>query len=395
MGPRPRRGRGARARALRGARGADRRQARQPDARPARRPDPDARRRIDERDDRPSLQALERRRPRHASCASPTPTRRCCATSPSAASRPGDDFEVVEKQPFDGPLFARFGDEVHVLGGALARAMRVERCEPRRRPHGDVRPSAPSALQRVRASGRGLRACCRCSARRSSPASPTSTPATSPRTSPAARSTATCCCGCSLAANLMAMLIQNLSAKIGIATGRNLPELCREHFPRPVTCGLWVQAELIAMATDLAEFVGAAIALNLLFGVPLFAAGPDDRRRRVRRSSRCRPAATAASSSRSPGCSASSCSASSTTRCGSASTPARRAERLRARASTGTDSRAARHRHPRRDGDAARDLPALGADAGPHPAARRRRAPRAAALPAHRRDDRDGRSPAS
>ena len=76
-----------------------------------------------------------------------------------------------------------------------------------------------------------------------------------------------------LAANLMAMLIQYLSAKVGIATGRNLPELCREHFPRPVTCGLWVQAELIAMATDLAEFVGAAIALNLLFGMPLLPAG--------------------------------------------------------------------------------------------------------------------------
>ena len=55
-----------------------------------------------------------------------------------------------------------------------------------------------------------------------------------------------------LAANLMAMLIQYLSAKVGIATGRNLPELCREHFPRPVSLGLWVQAELIAMATDLA-----------------------------------------------------------------------------------------------------------------------------------------------
>jgi manganese transport protein len=76
-----------------------------------------------------------------------------------------------------------------------------------------------------------------------------------------------------LAANFMAMLIQNLSAKIGIATGKNLPELCREHFPRPVTVGLWIQAELIAMATDLAEFVGAAIALNLLFGVPMFHAG--------------------------------------------------------------------------------------------------------------------------
>ena len=76
-----------------------------------------------------------------------------------------------------------------------------------------------------------------------------------------------------LAANLMAMLIQSLSAKVGLATGRNLPELCREHFPRRVSWGLWAQAELIAMATDLAEFIGAAIALNLLFGVPLFAAG--------------------------------------------------------------------------------------------------------------------------
>jgi manganese transport protein len=74
-------------------------------------------------------------------------------------------------------------------------------------------------------------------------------------------------------ANLMAMLVQYLSAKIGIATGRNLPELCREHFSKPVTFGLWVQAEIVAIATDLAEFVGAAIALNLLFGVPPFAAG--------------------------------------------------------------------------------------------------------------------------
>jgi manganese transport protein len=76
-----------------------------------------------------------------------------------------------------------------------------------------------------------------------------------------------------IAANLMAMLVQYLSAKVGVATGRSLPELCRDAFPRPVTWGLWVQAEIIAIATDLAEFVGAAIALNLLFGVPPFAAG--------------------------------------------------------------------------------------------------------------------------
>jgi manganese transport protein len=76
-----------------------------------------------------------------------------------------------------------------------------------------------------------------------------------------------------LVSNLMAMLIQSMSAKLGIATGKNLPEVCRLRFPRPVTLGLWVQAEIIAMATDLAEFIGAALALNLLFGIPLFPAG--------------------------------------------------------------------------------------------------------------------------
>ena len=76
-----------------------------------------------------------------------------------------------------------------------------------------------------------------------------------------------------VAANVMAMLIQTLSAKLGIATGRNLPEVCREQLSRRASFGLWIQAELIAMATDLAEFVGAAVGLNLLFGIPLFAAG--------------------------------------------------------------------------------------------------------------------------
>ncbi|MFL6119941.1 Nramp family divalent metal transporter, partial [Actinophytocola sp.] len=73
-------------------------------------------------------------------------------------------------------------------------------------------------------------------------------------------------------ASLMAMFVQYLSAKLGIVTGRNLPELCREHCPRPVTGLLWAQAELVTMATDLAEFVGAAVALNLLFGIPLLPA---------------------------------------------------------------------------------------------------------------------------
>jgi manganese transport protein len=72
-----------------------------------------------------------------------------------------------------------------------------------------------------------------------------------------------------IAANLMAMVIQSLSAKLGLVTGRNLPELCRDHLPKPVARGLWVQAELVAMATDLAEIIGGALALALLFGVPL------------------------------------------------------------------------------------------------------------------------------
>ena len=75
-----------------------------------------------------------------------------------------------------------------------------------------------------------------------------------------------------LLANLIAMLFQALSAKLGIVTGRNLAELCREHFPRPAVWAMWVVSEIAAMATDLAEFLGAAIGLSLLFHMPLLAA---------------------------------------------------------------------------------------------------------------------------
>jgi manganese transport protein len=75
-----------------------------------------------------------------------------------------------------------------------------------------------------------------------------------------------------VASNLMAMLIQTLSAKLGIATGRNLAEVCRDEFSRPVAIGLWLQAEAIAIATDLAEFLGAALGMHLLFGIGLFPA---------------------------------------------------------------------------------------------------------------------------
>ena len=74
-------------------------------------------------------------------------------------------------------------------------------------------------------------------------------------------------------ASLMAMLVQYLTSKAGLATGRSLPELCRERFGRRANVLLWLQAEAVAMATDLAEFVGAAVGINLLFGVPLLPAG--------------------------------------------------------------------------------------------------------------------------
>ena len=110
LGPRPRRGRGARARAVRGARGADRPQARQPDRTirtGTRSP------RATSHSTRVTPQSMQCARARGVaarSCASPTPTPRCCATSPSAGSRPGDTFEIVGKQPFGGPVSARFGD---------------------------------------------------------------------------------------------------------------------------------------------------------------------------------------------------------------------------------------------------------------------------------------------
>ncbi|MCW2946860.1 MAG: Mn2+/Fe2+ transporter, family [Actinoallomurus sp.] len=76
-----------------------------------------------------------------------------------------------------------------------------------------------------------------------------------------------------VAANLTGMLLQYLSAKLGVATGRSLAEVCRERYPRPVVWGLWVQGEVVAIMTDLAEFVGGAVALSLLFGWSLPAGG--------------------------------------------------------------------------------------------------------------------------
>jgi manganese transport protein len=74
-----------------------------------------------------------------------------------------------------------------------------------------------------------------------------------------------------LLANLIAMLFQALSAKLGIVTGRNLAEMCRDHFPQPIVLGMWVVSEIAAMATDLAEFLGGAIGISLLLHIPLLA----------------------------------------------------------------------------------------------------------------------------
>ncbi|GAA1585077.1 MULTISPECIES: Nramp family divalent metal transporter [Kribbella] len=80
-------------------------------------------------------------------------------------------------------------------------------------------------------------------------------------------------CWVVVGANLMAVLVQYLAAKASIATGRTLPQLCRDHFRRSTSTGLWAQAEVVALATDLAEVVGGAIALNLLFHLPLLLGG--------------------------------------------------------------------------------------------------------------------------
>src|ERR1700753_2389411 len=72
-------------------------------------------------------------------------------------------------------------------------------------------------------------------------------------------------------ANLVAMLFQGLSAKLGIVTGKNLAELCRDRFPNPLVIAMWIVSEIAAMATDLAEFLGGTIGLSLLLGLPLLA----------------------------------------------------------------------------------------------------------------------------
>ena len=185
----------------------------------------------------------------------------------------------------------------------------------------------------------------------------------------------------------MAMLIQYLSAKLGIVTDRNYPEVVRERFPRALTWGMWAQAEVMAMSTDVAEFLGAAIGLNLLFGVPLLPAGLitgviafailELQSRGFRR---FELAISALLGIIFAGF------LYETLRIGPST-------RLAARPAAGParhDLALPRGRDHRRDRDAARDLPALRADQGPYAVPRRQRAQPRAALRATRRDHRAG-----
>ena len=191
-----------------------------------------------------------------------------------------------------------------------------------------------------------------------------------------------------VASNLMAMLIQTLSAKLGIATGRNLPEVCRERFSRRTSLGLWVQAEAIAMATDLAEFLGAAIGFHLLFGIGLFPAALITGATTFvilglqRFGFRLFEAVITAFVGVILACYV--------VELWYAHPPVSTVGVSRRRAAVpGERVAVARRRHPRRDGDAARDLPPLGVDAEPDRPAERARS--AAPLPLHenRRRDRD------
>ncbi len=163
-------------------------------------------------------------------------------------------------------------------------------------PGGAERGSRPRSKRRTAACpssvGRGGASCSRSPAPATSSRSATWTPATGPPTSPAARASATRCSSVILLSNLMAVLLQGLASKLGIVTGRDLAQACRDHYSKPVAFVLWVLCEIAIAACDLAEVIGTAIALNLLFGIPL----PLRRRHHgARRAARALPAEQAAS----------------------------------------------------------------------------------------------------
>ena len=302
---------------LRGARGADRGEARQPDARPARRPDPDRELEIERGAD---ARARRRSSPARAGVFvrvsdSDPEMLRYLAERGIAPGRRASRSSTSSRSA--GRCSSRFGGDVHVLGGALAArdARRGSAVSASATAAGRPPPAAERAPPPSRSRRAPLRArCARAAACAARPGA----------ARPGVRRRGRLRRPGQLRHQHRRRRQVRLPAAVGDPRGEPdgdadpVPVGEGRHRHRHATCpssaastsrgacrvGLWVQAELIAMATDLAEFVGAAIALNLLFGVPLFAAGPDHGRRRVRRSSACRRAATAASRSRSSACSA-------------------------------------------------------------------------------------------
>ena len=205
----------------------------------------------------------------------------------------GDRLEVIGRQPFGGPMFVRLGD---VRAGARGRARESDAHRGRggagvTPPPGELRPAlegavaegasaalgepgtlAPSALEQLLAKG-SLRATLAMLGPAFVAAIAYVDPGNFATNFQGGAQFGFLLLWVVVLANAMAMLIQYLSAKLGIATDLSLPESVRAHFPRALSWVMWVQAEIVSMSTDVAEFVGAALGLNLLFGVPLLTAG--------------------------------------------------------------------------------------------------------------------------
>ena len=184
--------------------------------------------------------------------------------------RPGVVLAVERQDPFGGPLWVRIDDRSCALGTPLTRLV-----------HGDVlergenmtaTDPSPPTISEIRQRG-GVRGTLTFLGPAFVAAIAYVDPGNFATNFSAGANYGFLLLWVIVAANLIAMLIQTLTAKLGMATGRDLPEMCRDTFPRPVSRLMWVQAELVAIATDLAEVIGGAIALNLLFGIPLFTGG--------------------------------------------------------------------------------------------------------------------------
>ena len=258
-------------------------------------PIPDAELRAGHGDSTPLCATWSRRR-RSRCSACPTGTRLCSAISPSSGSSPARRRGRAA-EPFDGPVTVRVHSERPLdlpragrphRGRALLKWRQARRGRARRTASptscpGEARVLEAAAALAAAASGAGCAGCWPFLGPAFIAAVAYVDPGNFATNIAAGAKYGYLLLWVILASNLMAMLIQTMSAKLGIATGHEpaggLPRALPAH---GLVRLLWVQAELIAMATDLAEFIGAALGLNLLFGIPLFPAGADHRRLRVR-----------------------------------------------------------------------------------------------------------------